>query len=337
MFDFMIKNKSVKIILKSAVSFSLLLIIIMKIDWNAVFNNFKTAKFIFIFIAFLLNILERVELTYKWNLLIRVRGKHVHFARLFLINSIGTFLGLFLPSSLGTDVVRGYYLVKNISEKSISVSSVFVDRVLGLFSLLLLGVISVYLTGNLIPGFNIRLYVFLLFVFCTAFFYFFQRDESATFLEKILKKVRHRKIIEQGIKLHYSILEYKKFPKTLLLSFFITLLVQATRIFTYYSISQAFNISIPLIYFFLFIPLIMLIIMIPISIGGLGVREGTFVAFFNLLGVTINKAIIISFTNSIIDTFNTLIIGGSAYLFYKAPIKEGIISENKNNLVNSNE
>ena len=323
----MFKKKTVILILKSGISLIILAIILNKIDWNTVVKNFKNANFFLIFIAFLFNICERIELTYKWNLLIKVRGINVTFIRLFLINMIGTFFGLFLPSSLGTDVVRGYYLVKNNSEKSISVSSVFVDRILGMFSLLLLGVISIFFTGNLIKTFNIKIYIVVLFIFAALFIYLFQKDETIKFLKKILKNVKYKKIIEKGIKLHYSILEYKKYPKTLIFSFAVTLLVQLTRILTYYFVALAFNISVPIIYFFLIVPIIMLVIMIPISIGGLGLKEGTFIAFFTLLGVSINNSAAISFTNTFINTTITL-LGGLVYLFYN-PSGNNITDENK--------
>ena len=69
----------------------------------------------------------------------------------------------------------------------------------------------------------------------------------------------------------------------------------------------------------------MLVIMIPISIGGLGLREGTFVAFFTLVGMSMNDAVIISFINSFLDTLNTLVFGGGGYLFHKSPSNEQTI------------
>lgn len=323
----MLKKKTIIFLIKACVSISILIIIFTNVDLKTAINNLKSANIALLFLALLSNLAERLELTYKWNVLIRVRGIKISFGRLFLINSIGGFLGLFLPSSLGTDVIRGYYLVKNNSEKSVSISSVFVDRVLGMFSLLLLCIISIFFVGGVISKFNIQLYIITLTVVVIFSFYFFQKKETARFLERILKRMRHRSIIENGLKLHSSILEYKKYPKTLLFTFSLTLLVQITRILTYYLVSLAFNISIPFIYFLLFIPIIIFVIMIPISIGGLGVREGTFVAFFTLIGISINSAVVISFTNSIIDTFNTIFIGGGAYLFYKSPIKKHIASE----------
>lgn len=331
------QRKILIFILKASISISLLTFLLVNIDWDTVLKSLKSANIFLIVTASLLNIIERFEMTYKWNLLIRVRNIIVKFGRLFWINSIGSFLGLFLPSSLGTDVVRGYYLVKNNSEKSVSLSSVFVDRVVGMFSLLLLGVISVFFAGELIEKFNIKFYVVAIFLLSIIVFYLFQRDESAKYFNKIFNRIKHKKIVENLLKLHTSILEYKKYPKTLLLSFLITLLVQVTRVLTYYFIALAFNIQISVIYFFLFVPIIMLIIMIPISIGGLGLREGTFVAFFTLVGMSMNDAVIISFINSFLDMLNTLILGGGGYLFYKSPLKEQTILENKYELGNSNE
>jgi uncharacterized protein (TIRG00374 family) len=320
-------------ILKTVISISLISFLLFNVDWNTVISSIKNASIWLLIVASMLNIIERFEMTYKWNLLIRIRKIIVPFWRLFWINSIGSFLGLFLPSSLGTDVVRGYYLVKNNSEKSVSISSVFVDRVLGMFSLLLLGVISVFFAGELLDKFNIRSYVVIIFIITLIVFYLFQRNESKAILQGILAKIKHKKIIENGLKLHDSILEYKKYPKTLWLSFLITILVQVTRVLTYYCIALAFNIQISVVYFFLFVPLIMLVIMIPISIGGLGVREGTFVAFFRLVGMSINNAVLISFLNSFLDTLNTLILGGGGYLFYKSPLNDKSIIKNNQEFI----
>jgi hypothetical protein len=322
----MIKKKPILYIIKAIVSISLLTIIIVNINWDEVMKNFSSANYLFICAAVLLNIIERVELTYKWNLLIWARGVDISFIRLFLINSIGGFWGLFLPSSLGTDVVRGYYLVKNNSEKSVSVSSVFVDRILGMLSLLLLAVISIFFAGDLLSGLNIDIYILALFIIVVFLLYLFQRDNTAVFLEKTFKRVKNNKLFENIVKLNNSILKYKKYPKALFFSFLITMLVQVTRVMTYYFIASAFNISVPIIYFFLFVPIIMLIIMIPVSIGGLGVREGTFIAFFTLVGMSINDAVVISFTNSFINTLITL-SGGLVYLFYNLPAKKELISE----------
>ena len=312
-----LQKKSLLFVFKTVISVSLLSIIILNINWQEVGKLLKEANYYLLLLALSLNILERAELTYKWNMLIRVREVFISFGKLFLINAIGGFWGLFLPSSLGTDVVRGYYLSKNNSEKSVSISSVFIDRVLGMFSLLLVGLVGLMLAGDILSGMNIGIYLVSIFILSIITLYFFQKDSTADLIKKHLVRFKYKKIGEMGVKLHQAILEYKKYPVTLLLAFSVTLLVQITRIFTYYFIAMAFNISIPIVYFFMFIPIIMLVIMLPISVGGLGVREGTFIAFFTLVGMATNDAVIISFSNSIINTLVTL-LGGIAFLFFKS-------------------
>ena len=148
------KKKVLLFILKAVVSVSLLLFIILKINWAVVATNLKDANYYFLSLTILLFIIERSEITYKWNLLIRARGIMVSFGRLFLINLIGSFWGLFIPSSLGTDFARGYYLAKNNEEKTVSVSSVFVDRILGIFSIFLLALLSVTFAGDILSKYN---------------------------------------------------------------------------------------------------------------------------------------------------------------------------------------
>jgi len=316
------KNKKTFLsIIKAIISISLLLFIILNMNWSDVSKNLKNANYYYLSITIVLFIIERSEITYKWNLLIRARGITISFGRLLMINLIGSFWGLFIPSSLGTDVARGYYLAKNNAEKSISISSVFVDRILGVFSIFFLALISVIFAGDLFSKYNIKFYVFLFSTILIVLFYFFQRKETTQILERFLIKISYKKLYEIISKLHKSILEYKKYPKTLLLSFFFTLMAHATRVLIFYFVALSFNISVPLIYFFFFIPLVTLVLMIPISIGGLGIGEGAFIAFFSIVGVSLSNCITMAFTNSILNTLFTL-SGGIVYLFYKNPIKK---------------
>lgn len=325
----MITKKTIGFILKIAVSILLLAYIASMIDWKQALENLSRANYWSLVAVFFLILLERIQLTYKWNLLILARGMNIGFWRLFIINTIGAFWGLFLPSSVGSDIAKSYYLIKSNSEKSVSISSVLVDRILGILTLLLLSVISLLIGGDLISKFNIELYVFLLLIIFLIILYLFQKEEAASFLHnKLLRKIKFKSFTDKIIKLHLSVLEYKKHPKTLLITFVLTFLVNITRVLIFYVISLAFDIPIPIIYFFIFIPILTVVIMIPISIGGLGVGEGAFITFFSLVGISINDSIIVVLTNTLANTLFTL-IGGLALFFYDTPTKENIILENK--------
>jgi hypothetical protein len=70
-------------------------------------------------------------------------------------------------------------------------------------------------------------------------------------------------------------------------------------------------------YYFIFVPLIMLLIMLPVSFNGFGVREGSFVVFFARVGVPSSQAFIISFVVSVLTTLMTA-VGGVVYMFDKS-------------------
>lgn len=316
----MLKKNALLHLIKAVVSVSLITIIIMNIDWHLFSANLSELNYFFLFLALFLTIIERVELTYKWNLLLGIRGIVVSFYRLLAINLIGSFLGLFIPSSLGTDLVRGYYLIQNNSEKTASISSVIVDRILGVLALFFLAALSVIFSSEKLPN-NISSFVILGFILLMIIIYFFQKRQSILLLNPFLKYIRFAKLTRIIVDLHYSILEYKKHPGTLLYSFLVTLLVQITRVLTFYFIALSFNVTVPIFYFFLFVPIVMLIMMLPVSIGGIGVGEGAFIAFFTVVGISLNHSILMAFTSSIFNTFFTL-LGGIAYLFYKKPQKQ---------------
>ena len=69
----------------------------------------------------------------------------------------------------------------------------------------------------------------------------------------------------------------------------------------------------PALAYFIIVPLIMLLIMLPISVNGIGVREGSFVAFFRLMGVPPAESFAISFGVSVLTTLITA-LGGIFYM-----------------------
>jgi uncharacterized protein (TIRG00374 family) len=93
----------------------------------------------------------------------------------------------------------------------------------------------------------------------------------------------------------------------------LSVLLQALIIVTYYLIGVGLNLRIPITYFFLYVPLITFAAMLPISVAGLGVREGSAVYFFAKAGVDAAAAL----TMSLVWFSLTLVVsglGGLAFL-----------------------
>ena len=318
--------------LKIALSLGILSYLISKINWSNSFATIQQANYLWLIFTLILKLSEWLLLTYKWNILLKIRGIFISFHRLLAINMIGGFWGLFLPSSLGVDVVRGYYLFKSSSDKAKSASSIIIDRFFAFFSLLIFVGVALLFPANVFLEFPLGNYIIGFLLIIITCYTIFQTNHFSDFLIFVNRKLKSNSVVGKAINLRTALLEYNKYPFTLFQSFIYALVIQIIRVITYITIAWSFGIYIPIIYYFIFCPLIILILMVPISIGGFGLREGAFVAFFTKVGMQLEDAVIISLTSSLITNFVTL-FGGVIYLFYKSEVntKNSNYSDNVTN------
>ena len=301
--------------LKLAVSCTIIIIILSRIDWQTFGKTLQKADVPLLAIAFVLLWVERVWAVFKWRFLLLAQGARISMWALFCIYNIGAFWGLFLPSSLSTDVVRGYYLSKETSNIELSAASVVVDRMMGLFSLLFLCLVSILFYSSTFEV-SIISYIVLVSIGCVIAAGCAYWEAVPTFLEQKIGFFRQHTVGRKLISMHRAFLSFRRYPVVMVKSFCYSLVLQLIRVVTIYITALAFQIEADLVKFFIVVPLTVIIIMIPISIGGLGVREGSFISLFALVGIGVNESFAISGTNSIMVTLIGL-MGGIFYLSFK--------------------
>jgi uncharacterized protein (TIRG00374 family) len=239
---------------------------------------------------------------------------------LFCVYNIGTFWGVFLPSSLSTDVVRGYYLSQKTENVEMSAASVVVDRMMGLFSLLFCCLVSVVVYSSTFSQ-EVTRFVLVLTCGCALAASCALLQGGPDFLERRIPFFTRYAIGKNLIGMQRSFLSYRKYPLVMLISFFNSLILQVIRAITMYYTALAFQVDVELVTFFIIVPITVIVIMIPVSIGGLGVREGSFVSLFGLVGLGLNESFAIAGTNSVMVTIVGL-MGGVFYLSFKHPKKQ---------------
>jgi len=106
---------------------------------------------------------------------------------------------------------------------------------------------------------------------------------------------------------------YKGEPQVLLKAFLISFVVQIKGVVIFYLISRGFGLNVSIGYFFMFVPIAVSISMIPISLSGLGLREGAFVYLFSKVGMTSAQALSISLAGFAIMVLLGL-VGGVEYI-----------------------
>lgn len=223
---------------------------------------------------------------------------------------IGFFFNNFMPSTIGGDMVKVYYVRKRCNGFIRPLSTMLVDRVLGLTTLIFLSGLSLLVWGHLIENIMARWIIVVLILTLSLFMIFFSSEKFARKFMFLLKFVHFLNIEEKLRQVYRTIAVFRK-SKQLLLALFFSFFAQIALIFGTYILALSLSIELPLYIFFMLIPLIGVTSSLP-SINGLGIREGAFIYFFkDFINTELAFALSILFLAQIIVVS---IAGGLVYL-----------------------
>jgi len=306
------------ILFRSLVSVVLLLFLITMIDWDRLRVLLTRIQVEYILAAPLLLLIGFVFSSIRWQHLLQrlnIRQKIKHLYAYYLI---GSFYNIFLPGVIGGDVIRiGICSSETRSPLTTITISVLIERIAGILALFTIASLVIFslpprlvtalggLIVKIIPAATVLSYVFLFIVFLIG-----RHVRNQPLVEKkavgwVKTLIQHRDLVIQ-------------IPKSTLLSLiFFSALFQAADILTSYMIAKALNIHVPLPVFFAIMPIIYILTILPVSLGGLGVREGTLVYLLTKVGVLTSDAVTLSFLIYVNRMFIGS-IGGIIQLFRKA-------------------
>ena len=287
-------------IIKCVVSCLLLAYLIYKSDLTAIWTSLKAASPFWIIASFSLHIIGFLLTALRWQMLLAARGAHL--STWYLVRSvlIGIFFNNFLPSTVGGDVYRAYDTAEQVGSKTESITVVVVERLTGMFALGLFGVFALLLGfshfGNIpmiwlaIGGLGA---VFLLFL--AAMNHRVAKMIKTVFEHPDMIKISFLRKVQAKLKQIYDALSvYRRNKRVMVLAFILALFLQINVIVHYYFISYALDLPVPLLYFFLVIPVVTIVLMMPIFINGIGGREAAYIFLLGKFGVTSSQAIAFS-------------------------------------------
>jgi uncharacterized protein (TIRG00374 family) len=224
----------------------------------------------------------------QWMILLSLQGIRLSFRKTLSFYFVGAFFNNFLPANIGGDVVRVYDVYRESARSNATIAATVTDRLFGMVALGLLAVpaglhvASRYEALGLGRGLGLwSLVIVLAFtgILGLTLAMIFMRG-LARAVERVVRPMLIRGTRDRFKQVYESFYFYRKHLGGLATVLGISLLVQACRVVVHYQVSEAMGLGIPGIYFFLFVPVIAIFIALPISIGGLGVREGLGIFFF---------------------------------------------------------
>jgi uncharacterized protein (TIRG00374 family) len=304
-------------LLKLLLSLALLIFLVQKVKMNAILTALGNAQLKYYLLSMSIYMLSQPLRTLRWGILLRTKGIHLSQGRLLRIYFIGMFFNTFLPTIMGGDAVRSYYIYKETKSPEISLASVIIERFCGLFTLIGIGFFASFyfrFKFDSSPVVTVCLYSSLTLLFIMAGFLLPPIFRAISWPLKIFDRWNIYKRIHE---VYQAVLSYKQNPLTIVGSFLLSLCFVFTIIIICYFLSLSLSWGISFYPFLFMVPLITVISMIPISFGGVGIREGAFVMLFAQIGVPAASAFSLSLLWYSINLLAGL-IGGLLYPSYHA-------------------
>jgi uncharacterized membrane protein YbhN (UPF0104 family) len=236
----------------------------------------------------------------RWRIMVHVQGYGHAYGRLATFYFAGLFFNLFLPTSIGGDLSRCYYLADNRSDVLRAMTTVLADRVSGMLALICIAAVALLGNSVVIPDWmtviTVGGAVLLLLGLLTPFIF-------PRFFRKFALPYR-----------------YWENPRFMAGSLAVSFFIQLAVVFINMAIGRAVGVGIPWEFYFVFTPLVAVAGMIPISLNGLGVREGAYVYFLAQAGVTASQALAFAIIWLILIT-STSVLGGVGWVFATRSLK----------------
>lgn len=296
--------------LRVGVTLVLMAVVLRGVDRKEFFSLMKTVDWRWWGAAVALAIGAQVIAGYRWASLARPLG-FSYPSRLFVWRFFeGMFFSLCLPSSIGGDFIKAYRLADSTPRRLLAGCSVLADRLTGLAGLgVLAGAAmmavewSLDTRGTLAAG-GLLLSGMLALIWL-----------AVGSLDRLLGAIPSspaRQFLSQ-------LLPYQRRPSLLAGAVAWSLLIQAGNAVTVSLIARGLGVALPLSTWCVVVPLLMIAMLVPISINGVGVREGGMAVLLAPHGVPTKQAVAIALLWFLITIISGL-IGGLLFLLDRHPI-----------------
>ncbi len=292
-----VQNKS-SLMLVSKILFSsvlLLWVLLYKIDWSEFKVIFCDLRLTLLVPAFLMNFLGVAISAFRWQSLLKGQQIYINIPPLVESYLIGSFFNLFMPTRVGGDLVRMVHLKEATKSLSVSASSIFAERLMGISVLFVFAFFSSILC--VLAGYKIKVVWFGLLIgatgiaSCLSLIY----TNIGRFLIMLIPGVKIRKRVLRGWQLFQeNIRKIFSDTKAVRLGVLSSLLLQVNVIIHFWLIGKSLLLPVPLIDYFFLIPVQLIILMFP-SINGIGLREASSILLFQFYGIDSTSASLFGF------------------------------------------
>jgi glycosyltransferase 2 family protein len=277
-------KKTIFNILRIVISLGLIIFLISYLDLRKIGDTASliwTQHPLYLPLVVAIGLLLMVLEAYRLQQVLQVQGIHLPLLRLTRYCFIGIFFNNILPTSIGGDVAKGFYIARDTGKKTEPFVALVIVRIIAAACLTVVTVIAIGFGYDQLPNSTpIYMVTFMVLIVGFAILFFTRRRLAVKFLI-VLKPFKSKKIRKEIIAVYRLFHSHRHFSRQLCLAALASLGIQFLYISVNFLVARGMNFhNINFSVFFILIPLIAVTTMVP-SIGGLGIREGMYVYFFS--------------------------------------------------------
>lgn len=306
-------------LLKFVFSAVLIYFAFKKVDVVKLVNEIKNVPLWFVLVNIGLSFFIVILTATRWSLLLFPKLKIKTILTFTRASFLAAFYSLVFPTAIAGDVLKWLVIDSKYPEvtKTKVLGSVVLDRFIGFSMFMFLGMISAIVgrkTGLIIPD-----YIFYLLIALTAACIFTYVIISFFDVSKLLPKIKILQKLDDAFELLRGKNKGQIF-KCLL----IAMMSEMFWILQMWFVGWKFGTNLGILPVFVFIPIISMILILPISIGGFGAREQLYLFFFSQVGSSNESILLLSTFLGILGIINSLF--GGVFMFFDMETRKKIKS-----------
>lgn len=301
---------------KIVISVGLITFLVWKISPGKLIPYISNMNLTYLLIALAVFFASSLLGSLQWSLLLNAGGVRLMFLKAFRLYFVGLFFNNFLPTNVGGDAMKIFDVTRSGNDPHQVFAITLLDRVIGISMLCILALIAALLLMPTGIVYNLPLYM-LVFIGCiTPVMLLALNRRISRAVRSMFGRINLWNLGKRFEAIFDHLGSFRTFRRLMLKLSLLALSVQFLRVATHVFVGRALGIEldgVTFLCFYVFIPLLGLIMVLPISLNGLGVREGTGILLFTTVGFSNEQALLLEFITYVVMVVVSL-VGGIFFL-----------------------
>ncbi len=315
------RRRALSTLVKLAITAALYVAVFYKTDIGEIWARLQTVRPGWVALGIVAYAGGQCLSAWRWWLLLRPVRLQAPYPRMVSFYFIGMFFNHFLPTIVGGDAVKAILLARETGAPARSTMSVFMERNVGLFALLTIATAAAFVAPPVeVRGFNLLQLTLIVFAGFVAANIVLASRPAYRLVDHLVAMTPLARMRPRAASLYDALVPYRdaRWRGIVVAATAQSFLFQAVVILVVFLNAEALDMHPPIASLAVFVPLISLAGMLPISVNGLGLREALYVLLFGRIGIASDAAVSMAVLYFAVTLVASL-PGGIVYALQRGP------------------